>query len=210
MSNSAPKPRILVVEDEAIVSADIQDHLTNFGYEVVGTTDSGEDSVRLARELRPSLTLMDIMLSGPMDGAAAAKQIREELRIPVVFLTANSDDVTMFRARDTDPFGYVLKPFEDRSLRIAIEMALYKHRVEQEREELIAKLQAALEHVKTLQGMLPICAWCKKVRDDAGYWMSVDQYLRTHSELEFSHGVCPTCAASMSGPPETAREKAKT
>lgn len=197
MTNAPAKPRLLVVEDESIVSADIQDHLANFGYDVVGATDSGEESIRLARELRPDLVLMDIILNGPMDGAAAARHIRAELKIPVVFLTANSDDVTMFRARDTDPFGYVLKPFEDRSLRIAIEIALYKHRVEKEREDLIAKLQAALEHVKTLQGMLPICAWCKKVRDDDGYWMTVDQYLRSHSDLEFSHGVCPTCAASL-------------
>jgi CheY-like chemotaxis protein len=198
MSEISPKPRILVVEDEAIVSADIQDHLANFGYVVAGATDSGEDSIALARALRPDLVLMDIMLNGPMDGAEAAKQIRAELKLPVVFLTANSDDATVFKARDTDPFGFVLKPFEDRSLRIAIEMALYKHRVENEREKLIKELKEALEHVKTLQSMLPVCAWCKKVRSDEGYWMTVDQYLRTRSDLEFSHGVCPTCAASMS------------
>jgi CheY-like chemotaxis protein len=210
MSESSPKPRILVVEDEAIVAADIQDHLVNFGYEVAGATDSGERSIQLARELKPDLVLMDIMLKGPMDGAEAAKQIRSEMKMPVVFLTANSDDVTMFKARDTDPFGYVLKPFEDRTLRIAIEIALYKHRVEREREQMIAQLQQALEHVKTLQGMLPVCAWCKKVRSDEGYWMTVDQYLRTRSDLEFSHGVCPSCAAGMAETqaPGTAKPKA--
>ncbi|HWD18462.1 MAG TPA: response regulator [Verrucomicrobiae bacterium] len=199
----APAPRILVVEDEAIVAADIQDHLNNFGYEVVGVTHSGEEAVTLAQAAKPDLVLMDIILSGPMDGTEAAKIIRESLRLPVVFLTANSDDATMGKARSTDPFGYVLKPFEDRSLRIAIEIALYKHRAEREREELITKLQTALADIKTLQGMLPICAWCKKVRSDEGYWMTVDQYLRSHSDIEFSHGVCPTCAASIGGTQHT-------
>jgi CheY-like chemotaxis protein len=197
MKESSPKPRILVVEDEAIVSADIQDHLVNFGYLIAGSADSGPQSIQLARDLKPDLILMDIMLNGPMDGAEAARQIRAELKLPVVFLTANSDDVTMFKARDTDPFGYVLKPFDDRTLRIAIEIALYKHRVEREREALIAQLKDALEQVKTLEGMLPVCAWCKKVRSDEGYWMTVDQFLRTRSHLEFSHGVCPACAATM-------------
>ncbi len=210
MSEATPKPRILVVEDEAIVSADIQDHLTAFGYAVVGATDSGERSIQLARETSPDLILMDIILNGPMDGSEAARVIRQELKLPVVFLTANSDDVTMFKARDTDPFGYVLKPFEDRSLRIAIEIALYKHRAEREREELIVRLQEALAHVKTLQGMLPICAWCKKVRSDEGYWMTVDQYLRSHSDLEFSHGVCPTCASAIGETSHSTKVKAKT
>jgi CheY-like chemotaxis protein len=206
MSQSSPKPRILVVEDEAIVSADIQDHLASFGYEVAGAADSGKDAIDLARRLKPDLILMDIILHGPMDGAEAAKQIRAELKLPVVFLTANSDDVTMFKARDTDPFGYVLKPFDDRTLRIAIEIALYKHRVEREREAMIAQLKEALEQVKTLEGMLPVCAWCKKVRSDEGYWMTVDQYLRTRSHLEFSHGVCPNCAASMNDTKQTAKQ----
>jgi CheY-like chemotaxis protein len=192
-----PQPKILVVEDEAIVSADIQDHLSRFGYKVVGSTDSGEQSVALASQLQPDLVLMDIMLSGPLDGAEAARQIRDQLHLPVIFLTANSDDITVNRARETDPFGFVLKPFEDRTLRITIEMALFKHRVEREREDLIRQLQYALDHVKTLQGMLPICAWCKKVRGGEGYWMNVDLYLRQHSELELSHGVCPECAAKF-------------
>jgi len=197
MSQDAPQARILIVEDEAIVSADIQDRLISYGYAIAGATGSGEKAVELARELKPDLALMDIILSGDMDGAEAARIIRQELRLPVVFLTANSDETTMFKARDTDPFGYVLKPFEDRSLRMAIEIALYKHRAEREREELIGKLQTALDQVKTLEGMLPICAWCKKVRSDEGYWMTVDQYLRSHSGIEFSHGVCPSCASTM-------------
>jgi CheY-like chemotaxis protein len=207
MSESSPKPRILVVEDEAIVSADIQDHLAGFGYDIVGSTDSGERSVELARELKPDLVLMDVMLNGPMDGAEAAKIIREQLKLPVIFLTANSDDATVFKARDTDPFGFVLKPFEDRSLRIAVEIALYKHRVEQEREQMIVRLREALEQVKTLQGMLPICAWCKKVRSDEGYWMTVEQYLRGQPNFEFSHGVCPTCASAMGDPQAAAKAK---
>jgi PAS domain S-box-containing protein len=122
--------RILVVEDELIVAADIEGRLTRLGYEVVGLADRGEDAVRLAGELRPDLVLMDIRLRGDTDGVEAADQIRSRFHLPVVYLTAHADDATLHRAKVTEPFGYVLKPFEERELRTVLEMALYKHAAE--------------------------------------------------------------------------------
>jgi len=123
--------RILVVEDESIVAADIQDRLESLGYEVPATVASGEKAVEQAGVLRPDLVLMDIQLNGRMDGVEAADQIRLRFGIPVIYLTANADHPTVQRAKVTEPFGYVIKPFEERELHTAIEVALYKHQAEQ-------------------------------------------------------------------------------
>jgi diguanylate cyclase (GGDEF)-like protein/PAS domain S-box-containing protein len=122
--------RILVVEDETIVSLDIQRRLKMLGYEVVGAAVSGEDAIHKAGLHRPDLVLMDIMLDGEMDGIAAAEKIRNRLHIPVIYLTAHADTYTLERAKVTEPFGYILKPFEERELHGHIEIALYKHRME--------------------------------------------------------------------------------
>ena len=118
--------QILVVEDEGIVGKDIQKTLQNFGYDVPCVVSSGEAAIQKAEENRPDLVLMDIVLKGKIDGIEAAEQIRSRFDIPVVYLTAYTDDKTLERAKVTEPFGYVVKPFEDRELKTAIEMALYK------------------------------------------------------------------------------------
>jgi CheY-like chemotaxis protein len=192
--------RILVVEDEAIVAADIQDRLEALGYTVAGWATTGADALDLARSASPDLILMDIMLKGPMNGIQAAHLVRIELSLPVIFLTANSDEAVLEQAKISEPFAYLLKPFEERQLRTNIEMALYKSRMERERERLTRELQEALATIKTLSGLLPICAWCKSVRDDSGYWMRVEQYVEQHSQATFSHSVCPECASRYFGP----------
>ena len=127
--------RILVVEDDRVVARDVRHQLTRIGHAVVGVTPSGEDAVRLALESHPDLVLMDIRLEGALDGVDAAQQIRNRCQVPVVFLTAYADDETLQRARVTEPFGYLLKPFEDSQLRTVIEMALYKHTAERKLRE---------------------------------------------------------------------------
>jgi CheY-like chemotaxis protein len=196
--------RILVVEDEAIVAADIQDRLESLGYTVAGWATTGAEALDLARTSNPDLILMDIMLKGPMNGIQAAHLVRIELSLPVIFLTANSDEAVLEQAKISEPFAYLLKPFEERQLRTNIEMALYKSRMERERERLMRELQEALNTIKTLSGLLPICAWCKNVRDDSGYWMRVEQYVEQHSQATFSHSVCPECASRYFGPNQEA------
>lgn len=125
-------PSLLIVEDEAIVAEDLANKVRQLGYAVAGTTMTGEEAVELVRQLRPSLVLMDIRLAGAMDGIAAAKVIHRECKLPVLFLTAHSDTDTITRARQAEAFGYILKPFNERDLRIQIEMALYKHATERQ------------------------------------------------------------------------------
>jgi len=198
--HAAPaRARILVVEDEAITAADLQDRLEALGYSIAGWATSGEEAIELARSEQPDLTLMDIMLKGGMTGIEAARVVRSELGVPVIFLTANSNDAVLNLAKASEPFAYLLKPFEERQLRTNIEMALYKIKMEREREQLIRDLQDALARVKSLSGLLPICASCKKIRDDQGYWTQLEVYIRDHSEAEFSHGVCPDCGLRLYG-----------
>jgi CheY-like chemotaxis protein len=190
---------ILVVEDEGITAADLQDRLESLGYEIAGWATSGEEAIELARCKKPNLVLMDIMLKGEMNGIEAARIIRSEMSLPVIFLSANSNDSVLNQAKMSEPFAYLLKPFEERQLRTNIEMALYKCRMEREREQLLHELQTALAKIKTLSGLLPICAWCKDVRDDDGYWMKVEAYFQVHSSAKFSHSLCPDCAATHFG-----------
>jgi len=125
-----PATRILVVEDEAVVARDLQTRLTRLGYTIVDTTARGDSAIVLAEQHNPDLVLMDIRLQGEMDGIAAAHVIRTRFHLPVVYLTAHADEVTVDRARVTEPFGYILKPFDERELRTMIEMAVYKHQAE--------------------------------------------------------------------------------
>ena len=127
--------RILIVEDDRIVARDIQQQVSRIGHTVVGITARGDDVVPLALQWQANLVLMDIRLEGDIDGIDAAQQIRENCGIPVIYLTAYADDQTLQRAGITEPFGYLLKPFEGTQLRTAIEMALYKHAAERRLRE---------------------------------------------------------------------------
>ncbi len=137
--------RILVVDDERIVNLDIQATLKRLGYNIVGDAVSGSEAIEKASQFKPDLVLMDIKLRGEMDGVEAANFIIKSYDIPVVFLTAYSDDQTLNRAKLSGPFGYLLKPFEERDLRSAIEIALYKHGMEQEFRQAIHDAEVANE-----------------------------------------------------------------
>src|SRR5579871_1627690 len=126
------KARILLVEDEKVVAADIEECVKSLGYEVVGAAATGTQALRLAVQTEPDLVLMDIKLKGSLDGIEVAGALYEQLQIPVVYLTAHADAEILERAKKTAPSGYVLKPFDDRSLRTAIELAFEQHRREQQ------------------------------------------------------------------------------
>jgi CheY-like chemotaxis protein len=189
--------RILLVEDEGIVVLHIKKTLERLGYEVAGIASTGEDAIMKAMETRPDLVLMDIVLNGTVDGIDAAEKIRALFTIPVIYLSAHADEMTLQRAKVTEPFGYIVKPFKERDLAISIEFALYKAKAEAERAALLQELRDALSRVKTLSGLLPICASCKKIRNDEGYWNQIEVFLREHSGVEFSHSICPDCAKKL-------------
>ncbi len=137
--------RIMVVEDEAIVAEEIRSRLTYLKYGVPAVAASGEEAVKMAEETFPDLVLMDIRLKGDMDGVNAAEEIRSRFNIPVVYLTAYADDETLQRAKLTEPYGYILKPFKEKDLRTNIEIALHKHSVETQLKENALRLATTLK-----------------------------------------------------------------
>ncbi|MDH7511327.1 MAG: diguanylate cyclase [Clostridiales bacterium] len=124
------KTRILIVEDEGLIARDIENMVKNAGYEVCGVVSTGEEAVEEVDKTEPDLILMDIVLRGSMDGVEAAERIRTRVSIPVIYLTAHTDENTLERAKLTEPLGYTLKPIEQKELLTVIEMALYKHQME--------------------------------------------------------------------------------
>jgi PAS domain S-box-containing protein len=321
MAKAMTHERIMIAEDDGIIAARLQSILVKLGYVVPAVVASGEEAVRQAAAVRPELVLMDVRLAGDLDGIEAGRQIRSGLGIPLIYLTAYMDDTLLQRAKRTEPYGYLVKPVQDRELRATIEVALYRHRMdrqlreseeryravvsqsvegitlfeaetghlleangafqrmlgytaqeilalticdvmehgrasanpdlsvvlknrqaalgerrfvrkdgslidvdvsaslitrearpvvclvahditerkqaERQRESLIAELQEALSQVKTLSGLLPICASCKRIRDDQGAWQPIEAYIRERSDAEFTHGLCPDCIRKL-------------
>ena len=142
-----PEARIIVVEDEQIIAQDISRTLKRLGYSIVATAVTGEDAISAAAISHPDVMLMDIHLQGAMDGTAAADYVRRHFDIPVVYLTAYSDEATLRRARVSEPFGYLVKPFEERELFVTIETALYRHAVEQKLKRMERWLAATLTSI---------------------------------------------------------------
>ncbi len=148
------KKQILIVEDDRIVSEDIKRRLEKAGFAISGCIPSGEKAIKSIQGNKPDLVLMDIMLEGQMDGIEAANQIRQQFKIPIVYLTAYTDDVLLERAKITKPFGYIVKPFQDRELESTIEIALYMHKTEDEKQKFQNQLQQSykIEAIETLAG----------------------------------------------------------
>ena len=189
--------KILVVEDEKLIGMDIKHRLEKIGYTVLELVRSGEEALIEIRKQKPSIILMDIMLAGKLDGIETSVIIKKEYDIPIIFTTSLSDEDTIERAKISEPFGYIVKPASDRDLHICIEIALYRHKIDQERNALLKTLQEQQEKIKTLSGLIPICAGCKKIRDDSGFWHQVEEYIRSHSNAEFTHSLCPVCMKDL-------------
>jgi PAS domain S-box-containing protein len=307
--------RILIVDDESLAARELEAKVVRCGFEVAAIASSGREAIALAASTEPHLALVDAVLSGEMDGFAAAEEIRCRLPIPIIFMADHADELTLKRLREIQPFGHVAKPVSDNELRIHIETALRdddatnsisemeerfffvsidmlccldftgyfkrlnpaweralgfsaqelmsrpfiefvhpddrertlkqnrevrtggqarafenrylckdgsyrwllwnaapdsdhrviysaarditeRKRVEEERDALVAELQAALAEVQTLREILPICSYCKKIRDDENYWQTVEGYISQATGMKFSHGICPTCYES--------------
>jgi CheY-like chemotaxis protein len=185
---------ILLVEDDGIQAGSLVEDLHQLGY-AASAVNSGEKALAAIAEEPPELVLMDIKLKGELDGIQASARVNREYGIPVIYLTAHSERSILERAKVTEPFGYLIKPVGKSDLSSAIEMALYKSAAERERTQLIAQLQRALAEVKTLKGLLPICSYCKKIRDARGEWQRLEKYVTDHSRAKFTHGICPDCLA---------------
>ncbi len=176
------KARILIVEDESIVALDIHDRLTNLGYEIVDITATGKKALAAALKYQPDLILMDIHLRGDIDGIETSSQIKTRLDVPIIFLTAFADEKTLERAMLTEPFGYIIKPFEERELVVAIETALYKHSMEKALRENEERYMLALRG--TNDGI-----WDWDLHSDTIYFSPRWREILGYSQTEFGNSL---------------------
>ncbi len=168
--------------------------LTKQGYEVRAAI-SGSVALKAIRTDPPDLILLDIMMPG-MNGYEVCEQLKADKRsrdIPVIFLSVLYETLDKVKAFSAGGVDYITKPFQEAEVLARINVHLTLRRLQQKVEEQNVQLQASLDKVKLLSGLLPICSHCKKIRDDKGYWEDVAVYIRDHSEAEFSHGICPDC-----------------
>ena len=194
------RKKIMIVEDEVIFGIDLIEKLKNLGYQPdPNVIRYGENVMDAAKKTKPDLILMDINLKGEMDGIQAAVSIQDNLNIPVIFLTAFSDKETLNNAKKAGPYAFLKKPIKLEDLKITIEIGLYKAKMENQLKEKVLELQEALDNIKILKGLIPICSNCKSIRDDQGYWNNLESYIQNHSEALFSHSMCPSCMEECYG-----------
>lgn len=194
---------ILYVEDEPSTREEVLLFLQRRVREVFAAVN-GREGLELFRQHKPELVITDIRMP-VMNGLEMAENIRAIDREAIIIVTtAHSDASFMMHAINIGVDHYVLKPVATERLYSAItkcaeiiELRRAEKKHKREREQLITELQAALAKVKLLSGFLPICASCKKIRDDMGYWQQIETYIRKHSEAEFSHSICPDCAKKL-------------
>jgi AmiR/NasT family two-component response regulator len=188
--------RVLIADDSTRMRRVLQRLLTLMGYVVVGAAENGQRSLQAVLDLRPDVVLTDIEMPD-MDGIEAARLIQKRCPTPVVVLTAHQYPGLVERASAAGVGAYLVKPPSEEELQRAITIAIARHNDLIELSRLNAALTQALEKVKTLHGLLPICAACKRIRNDKGYWQQVEDYVREHSDADFTHGICPECAHKL-------------
>jgi AmiR/NasT family two-component response regulator len=184
--------RVLIAEDDVLIGDVIQSELERMGHQVAGRAVDGKQAVALTRSLQPDVVLMDIAMP-ELDGLEAARQIQEQCPRPVVLLTAHDETEFVSRAGTLGVGAYLVKPPNGPELARTMAIAEARFADLRELRRLNAELQAALDQVKVLSGFIPICAGCKKIRDDEGFWQELEQYVSEHSDATFSHGLCPNC-----------------
>lgn len=178
------KINVMIVEDEGIVAKDIESSLKKLGYNVVGIASSGEKALEIIEEKKPELVLMDIMLKGEMSGIDTSEIVREEFQIPVIFLTAYADEDTLSKAKVTEPYGYIIKPFKEIDLHTSIEMAMYKHNKTQELKKEIEVYSSVVQE-QSNQDFVFIKSKSKLVKvnhSDIYFVEALKDYVIIHSE----------------------------
>jgi len=192
--NSKPT-RILVAEDHYVSRHLLERNLQNWGFEVVTAEDGEAAAEILASPDAPSIAILDWMMPR-MDGVEVCQRVRENLNHPYIYLlmlTAKSQKDEIAAGLDAGADDYVIKPFDPDELRARLQVGQRVVELERTLDKRVKDLEAALNDVKRLKTLLPICMYCKSVRDDQDYWRQIDEYIYTETGTDFSHGVCPAC-----------------
>jgi DNA-binding response OmpR family regulator len=188
--------KILIAEDDFTSRRILEILLLQWGYEVIVTSDGVEAWEVLQKEDAPPLVILDWMMPGK-DGREICSLIRakqkSEINHYVILLTSKSFKEDIVTAFDAGADDYITKPFDREELKARIKVGERIVSLQAALAKQVKELQEALNHIKTLQGILPICSYCKKIRDDGNYWQLLENYISTHSMAQFSHSICPDC-----------------
>ena len=194
--------RILIAEDDPVSRLVLTTNLVNWGHEVVTAVNGMEAWQASQQEDAPRLVILDWMMP-ELEGPEVCRRIREmptAVSPYIILLTARQGTKEVVAGMQAGADDYLTKPYIREELRVRVEVGVKMIDLQQKLADQIVELKEAAERVKSLQGIIPICGYCKKVRDDEDYWQNVESYIATHSEAEFSHGVCPSCFAEVVQP----------
>lgn len=187
--------RILIAEDHHVSRHLLERNLQNWGFEVVSAEDGAAAADILDQPGAPSIAILDWMMP-KMDGAEVCRHVRQQTNRPYIYLlllTAKSQKEEIAAGLDAGADDYVIKPFDPDELRARLKVGQRVVELERALDKRVQQLQTALDDVKKLKGLLPICMYCKSVRDDQDYWRQIDEYIHTETGTDFSHGICPCC-----------------
>jgi CheY-like chemotaxis protein len=187
--------RVLIAEDDEISRTLLETVLSKLGFDVVATSNGKEAVEVLKQEGAPSLAVLDLMMP-EMDGIEVSQWIRQSanyVETYIILLTARSSKEDIVRGLAAGANDYLTKPFDISELHARIKVGAQVVELQHRLAARVIELEQAIEKVKRLQGLLPICSHCKRIRDDDNYWQAVDHYITQHSEAVFSHSICPDC-----------------
>ena len=196
--------RILIAEDDAVSRRMLEATLVKWEYEVVVATDGEQALEVLKKPDAPSLVILDWMMPG-FDGCevsrrARAHQALDERLLYILLLTAKGNKEDIVEGLNAGADDYIVKPFDRSELKARLDVGCRILRLQTELAQRVTELELALSKVKQLQGLLPICCYCKKIRDDRNYWQQVEGYVAEHSEAQFTHAICPSCREKIIEP----------
>jgi sigma-B regulation protein RsbU (phosphoserine phosphatase) len=187
--------KILVAEDQSVSRHIVASNLRKWGYEVIAVEDGTRALEIMQGAAAPQLAILDWSMPG-IDGIEICRQIRKGPQTRanyLVLLTARKGQEDKIHGLESGADDYITKPFNRGELRARVQVGMRVLELQQALAQRVQELEEALSRVKTLQGLLPICSYCKKIRNDRNYWQQVEGYLSDHSGIQFSHGICPDC-----------------
>jgi len=187
--------KVLIADDDLLTKEMIEALLTKWGYSVLTVSDGNEAWEILQDEDAPRLAILDWMMPG-LNGPEICRKVRKLPRsetTSLILLTSKGHKTDIVAGLEAGANDYIIKPFDYEELRIRVQIASQMVKLQTALADRVQELEEAMMHIKMLQGFLPICSYCKKIRNDQNYWQQLETYFSTHSDVQFSHGICPDC-----------------